>query len=245
MSARLLVLALAPLFAAATAHAQAPGEVAPEAMPPAPVAADPCGGGCSQHVPVMANRWAVGLNLGGLSVAPKDATTNDQNTDFHTSELAIRFRVTPHFELELLLNGGRQVLKDNTEGELAMGGGTLGARYRFRAERAWNWWLMGGLGATVIARQDSTKEERDAATRPHMAFGIGLERRFRRFALQAEMRGLAIGPRKDASDPNIAPPMPVKTPPDGSMPLPPPNPTASPQDELSGGTFTIGASFYF
>jgi hypothetical protein len=240
MSVRLSVLVLAPLFAAATAHAQAPGEVAPGVAPP-PVA-DPCGGGV---VAVMANRWAVGVSLGAFSVAPKDAS-GDQTTDFRTSELSIRYRATPHFEIELLLNGGRQVLKDNTDGNLAMGGGTLGARYRFRPEQPWNWWLMGGLGATVIERQDSTKEERDAATRPHMAFGIGMERRFRRFALQAEARGLALGPRKDASNTNVTPPMPPKQPvPDGTMPMPPPVPTAAQGDELSGGTFTIGAAFYF
>lgn len=247
MSARLVVLAfVAPLFVAATAHAQAPGEVTPEAVPevaPAPPMANPCGGGCGgARIPVMANRWAVGINLGAFSVAPKDATNDSQTTDFRTSELSIRFRASPHLELELLLNGGRQVNKDNTDGDLAMGGGTLGLRYRFAPEHAWNWWLMAGLGATVIERKDSTQDERDAAERPHMAFGIGLERRFRRFALQAELRGLALGPRKDASD-NIAPPM--ATPVDGSMPLPP-APTAAPQgDQLSGGTFTIGASFYF
>jgi len=239
MSTRLLVLALAPLFATATAYAQAPGEVAPEAAPPTTV--DPCSG--APHQSVMANRWAVGINLGAFSVAPKDAT-DDQTTDFRTSELSIRYRVGLHLELELLLNGGRQVLKDNTDGQLAMGGGTFGLRYRFAAERPWNWWLMGGLGATVIERKDSTREERDAATRPHMALGIGLERRFRRFALQAELRALAIGPRKDSNNVDTAPPMPLN--PDGSpgMPLPPPTSTTNPQDELSGGTFTIGASFY-
>ena len=39
---------------------------------------------------------------------------------FHTSELSLRYRMTPHLELELLLSGGRQALEDGSDGELAM-----------------------------------------------------------------------------------------------------------------------------
>jgi hypothetical protein len=244
MSARLVVLGLGPVFAlaiaATSAHAQAPGEVYPEVAPaPAPVVIDPCGGRPS----VMAHRFAIGLNLGGFSVAPETADSGDTtaDTNFHTSELSLRYRATLHLELELALTGGRQVLDDDSDGDLAMGGGTLGARYRFRPEQAWNWWLMGGLGATVIERHDSTAEQRDAATRPHVALGIGLERRFRRFALQAEARMLAIGERKDAMDAPVV----NDTTGAGTMPLPPDAINPVRNDKLSGGTFTFGASFYF
>ena len=88
---------------------------------------------------------------------------------------------------------------------------------------------MAGLGGTVIARHDSTDEQRDAAQRrAHVAFGIGLERRFHRFALHAELRGVAMGARADAMEVG-------------------PQRTLDPRtaENLSAGQFNVGASFYF
>jgi hypothetical protein len=245
MPARLGLFVVAPLFVTATAYAQAPGEVTPqpyyEPQPTAPVVTDPCSGGRD----VMAHRFAVGLNLGGMSIATEE-TEEGNETNFRTAELSIRYRATPRFEIELLLSGGRQVLEDDTDGDLAMGAGTLAARYRFRPHRAWNWWLMGGLGATTIERHDSTKDQRDDASRPHLAFGVGLERRFRRLALHAEIRMMAIGPRADSEEMDVAVPPATD---DGSQPqpLPPIEPTNDVRraEELSAGQFTVGASFYF
>lgn len=228
-SARLVGLAV-PLFASATALAQAPGETEPEVAPAPPSAApvvtsDPYRGG----VDVMRRRFALGVNLGGMSLTADD-DVDQTETQFRTAELSIRYRATPHLELELLLSGGRQVLEDGEDGDLAMGGGTLAARYRFRIDRPWNWWLMGGIGGTVIERADSTEEQRDSAQRSHVAFGVGLERRFHRFALHAELRGVAMGPRSD--DMETRP---------GSNTL---GDTRTARD-LSGGLFNLGASFYF
>lgn len=219
---------LIPLFSASTALAQAPGEVAPDPEPVPPSASPTITSNpYSAGIDVMRRRWAVGLNLGGMSLTVDDDATGTE-TQFRTGELSIRYRATPHFELELLLSGGRQVLEDGEDGELAMGGGTLAARYRFRAEHRWNWWLMGGLGMTVIERASSTKEQRDSAGRAHVAFGIGLERRFNRFAIHAEMRGMAMGPREDEMDVL-------------------PQRTVDPRtaQNLSAGQFNLGASFYF
>ena len=238
MSARLLGLALAPLFATATAYAQAPGEMTPESAPPGEVTPTYV----APRPTLMSHRWAIGLNLGAFSVAPQDAPDDSATTDFRTSELSVRFRLAPNWELELLLAGGRQVLEDDSDGDLAMGGGTLGVRYRFRPQQSWNWWVMGGLGGTVIANHESTREERDAAMRPHVALGIGLEKRFNRFALQAEFRGMGLGPTKAQQDMTDAPPKPAT---DSGMPLPPDSTADATSNDLSGGTFTIGASFYF
>jgi hypothetical protein len=236
MTPRLLVLGLAPLLATATARAQAPGEVAPEAAPPV---VDPCGGRES----VMARRFAIGVSFGGLGVAPEGAADGAE-TNFNIGELAIRYRASRRFELELAMSGGRQALDEGEEGELAAGSVTFGLRYRFRPEHKWNWWLMAGLGASVIARADANDDEREAAQRPVGMFGIGLERRFRRFALQAELRAVGMGPRADAMDPKDLPVVAD----DGGM-----APEVAPRvpiqevgsEDLSGGTFTIGASYYF
>lgn len=247
---RPLALAIASLpLVVATARAQAPGEVAPEsAAPPAPVATNPCS--TSAAIDPMARRWAISLGIGAFTVAPEDAPEGSE-AEFKTTQIALRYRATRRLEIELALSGGRQVIDDDIEGDLAHGTFMLGARYRFMPERKWNWWVSGGLGGTVIAHHTSDEDERAAAQRPAASLGIGIERRFRRLAIQAELKSFAIGPRADQTDddaPVAMPPKPEPTDPGGGMePYPlPPEPTSSGEpEELRGASFSINLSYYF
>jgi len=230
---KLLAIA-AVILASATAYAQAPGET-PMAPPPAPEAS-PCG--YAAPIPVMANRWAVGLSIGSLSVAPKD--TPDQKTEFGIGELSIRFRATVHLELELALAGGQQKLQDGTDGTLQVNTGLLGLRYRFAAQRKWNWWLGAGIGGISVTPTGATDQDRKAAQRPMGALSIGLERRWSQFALHAELRGFGVGQRQqDAAPPPQTMPVAVSS---GTTMQPPPPPSSP---DLSGGMLTLGASYYF
>lgn len=223
MTPRLLVLSLATLFAAATAHAQAPGEwtPAPSDLPPGPVA------------PVAApmQKWSVGLNVGQTDLTPEadvyygDGGYSMQTATFAGGSLALRYRGWQHLELELSIGGGRQQYEDGSEGDLAMATGTLAARYRFNPRNKWNWWLLAGLGATTVARHDATDAELDSAQRPHGTLGVGLEYRFTQFALQLELRGMRVGPT-DEEQQLID---------EGAM-IP---------AGMSGGSFAFGASYYF
>ncbi len=253
MTPRLWALSLAPLLAASSAYAQAPGEIAPVAPSPyyapapspyyapapAPAPADPVPSAPS----VMARRWAIGLSLGSMGVTPEGAS-EDTETRFRIAELAVRYRATRRLELELAMSGGREVLEDDVEGNLAAGSVTLAMRYRFRPERRWSWWVMGGLGGSVIAPHQSSEAEREGATRPLGMLGIGIERRFRRFALQAELRGIGLGPREDAMGVVDVPDRPTS---DGPAPAPrlPAGAATTYAEDLGGGMFTLGASYYF
>lgn len=232
---KLLAIA-AVILASATAYAQAPGET-PVAPPPAPEAS-PCG--CTAQIPVMANRWAVGFSAGQLSVAPKDAPDNQMK--FAIGELSLRFRATYHLEIELALGGGSEKLNDGQDGQNRVSTALLGLRYRFAADRHWNWWLGGGLGAITIADVGATDQQRQDAQRPMGALAIGLERRWSQFALHAELRGFGVGQRNDQQ----AMPVAVSTPAGTTMQPPPPTSPASPASpDLSGGIVTLGASYYF
>lgn len=136
---------------------------------------------------------------------------------FGGAAIAVRYRPWRHLELELSFGGGRERRHDGGDGELAMATGTLAARYRFNPERDWNVWLLAGVGSTVVAPHVSTEEERAAAQRPHVAIGAGIERRWNRLALQFEVRALGLGPTVDEKGP----------------------------EELGGGAFSLGASYYF
>jgi opacity protein-like surface antigen len=250
MSMRLWTLAsLAPLFAAPLAHAQAPGEVQPIVVAPvvaqpvvvAPVVVAPAGtpgfapapapeAGCEPRSAVMDNRWAIGFSLGGMSIAPTDLP--DDQTHFAVGELALRFRATRHLELEAAVGGGRERTADNMDGDLQVTTAALALRYRFRPEQHWNWFVMGGLGAAQIARHDATSQERSDATQPMLELGVGTEYRFDHLALQAELRGFGLGTAKSDSTAQPA----------ASMPF---DPNASADIQRSGGTLSVGLSYYF
>jgi len=238
MSTRLFLVSLSPLLVATAAHAQAPGEMAPGQAPAVAPAPQPVVVVPAARESVMANRWAVGLSFGALGVAPEE--NQDDKTNFRVGEISLRYRATRHLELELAFGGGRQVLEDDSEGSLEASTGLLAARWRFMPEHKWNWFLMAGIGGTSIADHEASSEERDAQNRGMFALGAGVERRFRHFALQAELRAIGMGPRDSA---DAEPAVDVMS---GTAPAatPPPAPTSA-SDKLSGGTFTIGASYYF
>lgn len=220
MSPRLWIAALVTISAGA-AHAQAPGQVydSPPAYGPyyaQPPAAPP-------PAPQLPGRWSLGLNLQGASFTPNNVD-GAESADFDGASVALRFRLRRHVSLELSLGGGRQTI-DGMDGELAMGAGTLAARYHFNPESPWNFWVLLGLGATTIARHDATDAEIDAAQRPHVAIGAGLEYRFGSFAIQAEARALGLG---QTADEKMLQEQGVYT-----------------GEGISGGTLTLGASFYF
>ena len=241
MTPRLLALSLVPAALAlpATANAQAPGETyyaqPPSETTPAPA---PVVVATTGRDP-LAQRWAIGLQFGGMGIAPDDAM---EDTEFATAELNVRFRATRRLEILLAFTGGRQMIEDaygdQQEGDLALDMLTLGARFNFRPASRWNWYLMAGIGSTLIAHYETPEEVRDELRRPHGMFGIGIERRWTHFALQAELRGISVGEPEDGDEV-----MPVR--PDGSREPAPDVDFATTNDELGGGQFTFGASFYF
>jgi hypothetical protein len=274
MKLRVMVVSLAPILAAGSAYAQAPGDVAPQpyyaptpryaqppqpyytpapqpyytpapqpyyAPPPPPYNAQPANPAES----VMSHRWAIGLSIGRLGMAPEGAAEGSE-ARFSVGEISLRYRASRRIELEVSLSGGREVLEDDKEGDLATGSVALALRYRFRPEQRWNWFLMGGIGGSVVAPHQSTELEREGATRPLGMLGIGIERRFRRFALQAELRAVGLGEREDASEVTFddaggggsgSPPKPV--------PRLPATSAFTYAQSLEGGSFTLGASYYF
>jgi len=210
---------------ATTAHAQAPGEV--EVVPMTPVT--PVGiVQVAPQVSPMANRWSVGLSMGSVALAPKDS---EDATHFAIGELAVRFRATPHLEIELALGGGRQHEDGMAEGDLEVDTATIGLRYRFLPYRHWNWYLLAGLGAASVTSHDASDDVRHDATRGVFEAGIGTEYRWTHLAISAELRGIAMGEPKATSE--VMPQASTVSAP------------AMTTDTLSGGQLTIGASYYF
>ena len=221
--------ALLPLLVATTAYAQAPGDMEPIA-PPAPAYAQPPV--VANEWSVMSTRWSIGLSLGQSSVSP--SATPDAKTDFSIGELAVRYRLRPEWEAELTLGGGNEKLADGTQGDRQLTAATLGLRYRFRPTEQLNWFLTGGIGASAIASQNATSDERDAATRTHVQIGGGVEYRFTHFALQAELRLTAMGAPKGSTNQPV-----IQS--GGALA----DVAQTNTDTMTAGQMTIGASYYF
>jgi hypothetical protein len=196
--------AMIVVLLAGTAYAQAPGEVAPVSQPPAPS--------------VMDRRWAVSLSGGSLGLKPDH--DNADNVTFGMLELSGRFRIRSWVEVGLSFVGGGA-----TKGDLSTGGLFIDGRYRFLAENPWNVFALVSLGIVSVARSDATDDEKKG--RGALRLGVGVERRFRVWAIQAELRLVGVGENKDFEPMTITPAMDMA------------------KSKLNGGSLTIGGTFYF
>lgn len=218
-----------------------PAEPPPIAPPPGAIAAPSttfagpqvdAGCGCDTAAPqrrVRMPRWGVGFSIGGMSLSNKD--TPDEHTGFAIGELSLRFRATRHLELEASVGGGRERTADDMDGDLEFAAAGLSARWHFMPDAAWNLYAMAGFGGAALTFHDATDDERGDAVQPFGMLGIGIERRFRHLALQAELRGIAMGKAHPDDDVGVA---------DRAMTVSP-----SAETERAGAQFSIGLGYYF
>jgi hypothetical protein len=233
------LLVLAPLVIASTAYAQAPGdyygdasiappgmapEVAPDPQPPLPP-------------PPRLRRFSIGLGIGHASLAPHSAP--DNTTEFDVGQIALRYLVRRNFEIELALTGGSETLDDGSAGGKELSQAVLAVRYRFSPQRRWNWWLMAGMGTLAVTNTYASDDERDAASQSTLQFGVGIERRWSRFAIQGELRAVGVAKNDDMDDaPQVDMPVSSMDPYPGTVGTPT-------YGGKKGGQFALTANYYF
>ena len=166
---------------------------------------------------VMDRRWSVSAGIGSLGLKP-DRDGAD-NTSFGIIDLGGRFRIRRSIEVGLSLYGG------GTKGDIGTGGLYLDGRYRFMAERPWNVFALLSLGVASVNAKDASKDEKRG--RGSIRVGVGVERRFRAWAIDAQLRLLGIAHNKDVDF------VPMTLAEDLE------------KSKLSGGSLTIGGTFYF
>jgi hypothetical protein len=84
---------------------------------------------------------------------------------------------------------------------------------------------MAGFGGTTIAPKNASSDEAEMQQRGHGMLGIGAEYRWTHFALQAEAKGIGVGPTE--AEQQYAD--------DTGMDAP----------GLGGGSFTLAGAYYF
>jgi hypothetical protein len=168
----------------------------------------------------MDKRWAINLSFGSQTLTPDVADA--PKVAFAIVELSGRFRIRPHIELGLFFAGGGAM-----KGTLSSGSAFVDFRYRFMAERELNLFGLVGLGVVSAAQKDAGEVE--ARGRGALRLGGGIEWRFARaWAAAAELRLLGVG-----ENPEVPAPSPEHL-----------NYQVA-RYALSGGSITLGATFYF
>jgi hypothetical protein len=167
--------------------------------------------------------------------------------------LQIRYRFARRWEAELGVDGLSHHEHDGDDGSIGrderegpeLVSTSLAALYHFRPERRWDWYLLAGIGSIAPPDDDDGDQVRGA-----FHLGIGIERRWRRFGLGAELRAVGIAPVEDDRGTvggDTAPPGNTmltsgETPP-MTTPVPPEDDDRERGD--SAGQFSIRATYYF
>jgi hypothetical protein len=177
-------------------------------------------------------RWGIGLHAASMSLAPE--SDQEAQTEFGGGGFHVRYRVRPKWQLELSSAHFTERLEDGSDGDRHLSSVTLAALYHFNPYARWDWYVLAGIGGTGDASEDITDEQREASQMGHFALGAGIERRFRRFGISAELRVIGMAPPEDDED--DAPGVPTAP----AMTLP-----AAGEEPMSGGQFSIAATYYF
>jgi hypothetical protein len=207
MRARFVVVAM---LVGRTAFAQAPGEVQPVAPPQAIV--------CADCLSVMEHRWSLSASLAATGIQDKDGS---DKANFGGAEIAVGFRATPHLELRLQLAAAHQNAEAN-DSDMDLDSFALAIRYRFLPFQHFNVYAHAALGSTTLA-QDA---QRNTASRGMFQLGVGGEYRFDHFAIDFQLRAVAIGQQNAPNGVPIDPAIRLTGP-------------------LSGGQALLGATYYF
>lgn len=164
----------------ATADAQ-PGAYTPPAVAPGPAPAASQGWDGVQ-------KFGVGLRLSNAGLSSRADRAN--KVDLGGGGLQVRYRLDRRWEFELSIEGLRAELQDGAvvrESSPA----TLAVLVHMRPEQRWDWYLIGGIGTTrdkVSYFSGETETGAEEFQSSHVHLGAGIERRFRKFGISAELR---------------------------------------------------------
>lgn len=178
--------------------------------------------------------WGIGLRATSLALAPE--STPDAETQYGGGGLQLRYRLAPRWQLELSVDHVRERLEDGGEGTRQLESVTLAALYHLRPHARWDWYLLAGIGGTGDGDPDASDEAREASQMGHVHLGVGLERRFGHLGVGAELRAVGMAPAEHDHD--DAPAQPSSA---AAMTVP----SAAPEAGVSGGQFSIAATYYF
>lgn len=164
-------------------------------------------------------KLGLSLRVGALGLHPQ-ATPEDHH-DYAGAGLALSYRLTPRWGLEL----AGEHFAESVDGEptgVELGAASISATFHLRPRARWD--VYGIAGLDVVTR---AAEGTDPVAFGGAHLGAGVERRFRRFGLGAEVRALGLGAAPENAD---AAPQKMDT---------------ASDDGLAGGQLSLAGTYYF
>jgi hypothetical protein len=156
--------------------------------------------------PAPERNWGIGLHLGGMGVHPEGDDREEAHTGLGGGGVQLRYRLAPRWELDLDVSGYAEDRRDDDGDGLrrTMGMVVLGAMFHINPRSDWKWSVLAGIGGA----HDTLEVETKAGERQRVAefsnglfrLGVGLEKRWERFGLAAQIYGLAMERDDDELD---------------------------------------------
>ena len=179
-------------------------------------------------------RWGIGVHLGGLGIETENDDTGDadRKTDLGLVGVQMRYRLHRRWELELGFSYMEGKLPDfGPDTRRSTAAITLGGMFHINPDSRWLWSVLFGVGGA----RDAIWYEKNGDHFTQAKFseglgrlGIGLERRFDRWGLAAQLYGVGLKRDNDKLD------GPAYEGRDGPVP-----------ERSSGGLFQLVANYYF
>jgi hypothetical protein len=183
-----------------------------------------------QPPPELTRRIGIGLHFTGLAIA--NEANPDDPTELAGGGIQIRYRMNRRWELQLALDSLREQDEEGMPVGPELHSATVGVMLHLSPLRPWDVYLLGAIGGIGERDEPSRTSVERAESRGQFHVGVGLERRWRSFSINAELRGVGIAPAEDE-------PM-TTTPRPGSVP-----PAVNEAEPDSGVMVTLGGTFFF
>jgi hypothetical protein len=174
----------------------------------APVLAQPAAAQPEVAASARTQRWALGVHLGGVGLEPRDedgeelAEGDADAIEMGAVGLQLRYKLHRRWELELAATHMAGELAD-TGAERHSGSLTLGVMFHINPDDNWIWSGLFGIGGThdeIMVEKDGEHVTTAEFSEGHARLGIGLERRFDRFGIAAQLYGIGFTRDDDKLD---------------------------------------------
>jgi hypothetical protein len=226
LSASSLLIVAVLVGAAGDAAAQPPGAPPRHEPPPGPPAAV-----VQQAAPAFW-RWSIGVHLGGLGVVSARDQDAEKETEMGLVGVQLRYRLHRRWELELDVSAMGGELPGPGDTRRASGAVILGGMFHINPDSPWLCSVLFGVGAVrdVIwyEKADGDFETQAEFVEGLGRIGFGVERRFDRLGVAAQLYGIGMARDEEELD------GPDYIGRDGPVP-----------EESSGALFQLVASYYF
>lgn len=152
--------------------------------------------------------WAIGLHLGGLGLEPRNADGDElvegdsDSIGLGAVGLQLRYRLHRRWELELAATHMEGELGD-TGAMRHSGSLVLGVMFHINPGSSWLWSGLFGIGGAhdeITVEKNGEEVTTAEFSEGLVRLGIGLERRFDRFGVAAQLYGVGLRRNDDELD---------------------------------------------